>query len=128
MTGNRFLIRAGLCAVVVVASGACGGDGDKKPEAAKSEASGAIAPEPAVKIANFQFEPKSLTVKPGTTVKWTNGDTATHSIKDTSPLATPVSPDLGQGATFTITYGQPGSYSYICGIHQYMSGTVEVAA
>ena len=128
MTGSQFLIRTALCAAVVVASGACGGDSDKKPEAAKAAAAGAVSPEPAVKIVNFQFEPKSLTVKAGTAVKWTNGDTAVHSIKDTSTLATPVSPDLGQGATFTITYGQPGSYSYICGIHQYMAGTVQVVA
>jgi plastocyanin len=67
-----------------------------------------------------------LTVKAGSTVKWTNTDTATHSIKDTSPLSTPVSPDLGKDSTFSITYGQAGTYSYICGIHQYMSGSVQV--
>ncbi len=128
MTGNRFLIRSLVVAgVVVIASGACGGD-DKKPDGAKSAASGAVPADPAVQIVNFQFKPQSLTVKAGTTVKWTNEDTAIHSIKDTSPLATPVSPDLGKGATFSITYGQPGSYSYICGIHQYMSGSVQVAA
>ncbi|HET7722922.1 MAG TPA: cupredoxin domain-containing protein [Acidimicrobiales bacterium] len=114
--------------MIVVATGACGSAGETKPAAAKASASGAVAVEPAVKIVNFLFEPKSLTVKAGTTVKWTNGDTAVHSIKDTSPLQTPVSPDLGQGATFTITYAQPGSYSYICGIHQYMAGTVQVVA
>ena len=59
-------------------------------------------------------------------MKWTNEDTAIHAIKDTSPLATPVSADMGKGATFSITYGQPGTYSYICGIHQYMSGSVQV--
>ena len=81
-----------------------------------------------MQIVNFVFKPPALTVKAGTTVKWTNEDTAVHSIKDTSPLATPVSPDLGKDATFSITYGQPGSYSYICGIHQYMTGSVHVVA
>ena len=130
MTGSRFLIRSvAAAAVVIVASGACGGDdgGDTKADGASS-ASGAVASEPAVDIVNFVFEPKSLTVKAGTTVTWTNEDTAVHSIKDTSPLATPVSPDLAKGATFTITYGQPGSHSYICGIHQYMTGSVQVLA
>ena len=130
MTGSRFLIRSvAVAAVVIVASGACGADdgGDTKADGAAS-ASGAVAPEPTVDIVNFVFEPKSLTVKAGTTVTWTNEDTAVHSIKDTSPLATPVSPDLAKGATFTITYGQPGSYSYICGIHQYMTGSVQVLA
>ena len=35
---------------------------------------------------------------------------------------------MSQGGTFAITYAQPGSYSYICGIHQYMTGTVEVVS
>lgn len=121
MTRHRWISSVIVCALIVVASGACGG-GDQKDD---KESGGAVS-EPAVKIVNFQFEPKALTVKAGTAVKWTNDDTATHSIKDTSQLATPVSPDLGKGATFSITYGQPGSYSYICGIHQYMSGSVQV--
>lgn len=120
MTQSRRLSRLIVCTVIVVASGACGND-DKK-------SNGAVSGEPAVKIANFQFEPKPLTVKAGTKVTWTNTDTATHSIKDTSHLSTPVSPDLGMDSTFSITYGQPGSYSYICGIHQYMSGSVQVVA
>jgi plastocyanin len=132
MTGSRFLIRSvAVAAVALVASGACGGGGDGGGDNTKADgaasASGAVAPEPAIDIVNFVFEPKSLTVKAGTTVTWTNEDTAVHSVKDTSPLATPVSPDLSKGATFTITYGQPGSYTYICGIHQYMTGSVQVA-
>ena len=122
MTRHRWLSSLLVCTVIVVASGACGG-GDKQDD---KKAGGAVSGEPAVKIVNFQFEPKDLTVKAGSTVKWTNTDTATHSIKDTSQLATPVSPDLGKDATFSITYGQPGAYSYICGIHQYMSGSVQV--
>jgi plastocyanin len=123
MTRHRWFSSLLVCTVIVVASGACGG-GDKTDD---KKAGGAVSGEPVVKIVNFQFEPKTLTVKAGSTVKWTNEDTATHSIKDTSQLATPVSPDLvGKGSTFSITYGQPGSYSYICGIHQYMSGSVQV--
>jgi plastocyanin len=80
-----------------------------------------------VKIVSFQFTPQTVTVKPGTKVTWTNDDTAIHAIKDTSPLATPISQDLGKDATFSITYQQPGTYSYICNIHQYMTGTVSVA-
>jgi plastocyanin len=115
VTGSRFLIRSTVCAVVVVASGACGGGDDK-------EADGKAG---AVQIVDFQFQPPTLTVKAGATVTWTNEDTAVHSIKDTSPQATPVSPDLGKAATFSITYGEPGTYSYICGIHQYMTGSVQ---
>jgi plastocyanin len=113
-----------VCAAVgLLLLGGCGKSGGGEDRGAK----GAVAAsEPAVRITNFQFSPASLTVKPHTKVTWTNDDTSIHSIKDTSPLATPVSADLGKGATFSITYDHPGSYSYICGIHQYMTGTVTV--
>jgi plastocyanin len=105
-----------LALAVVLATGACGGDDGEAPGDAP------------VRIVSFQFEPKTPTVKPGAKVTWTNDDAAVHSIKDTSRLATPVSQDLPKGGTFSITYDQPGSYSYICGIHQYMTGSVTVAS
>jgi plastocyanin len=114
---------AALAFTVVLGVGACGGGDSKKDQGATVTVPG----EAPVKIVSFQFTPSTVTVKPGTKVTWTNEDTTVHSIKDTSSLATPVSQDLGQGATFSITYGQPGTYSYICGIHQYMTGSVTVA-
>jgi len=108
---------------VGLAVGACGGGDTKKNQGAQVTAPG----EAAVKIVSFQFMPQTVTVKPGTKVTWTNDDTAIHAIKDTSPLATPISQDLGKDTTFSITYQQPGTYSYICNIHQYMTGTVSVA-
>ena len=108
--------------VAVLALGACGKD-DKGDKAAK----GAETPPGSVQILNFEFKPQKVVVKPGTKVTWTNEDTAIHDIKDTSPLATPVGTEMGKGDTFSITYAQPGSYSYICGIHNYMTGSVEVA-
>lgn len=125
MTRPDTLLRSlGCAAVVALTVGACGTGGGAKDTGAKGSVANA---QPAVRITNFQFTPPMLTVKPGTAVTWTNDDTAVHSIKDTSPLATPVSHDLAKGATFSITYDRPGSYSYICGIHQYMTGSVTVA-
>ncbi len=111
-----------LVVSAVLAVGACGGS-DKKDQGTPGPAAG----DPSVRIVSFLFTPQTLALKPGSKVTWTNEDTAIHSIKDTSPLATPVSQDLGQGDTFSITYEQAGTYSYICGIHQYMTGTVTVA-
>ena len=107
---------------VALGLGACGGGDTKKNQGAQVTAPG----EAPVRIVSFQFTPQTVTVKPGTKVTWTNDDTAVHAIKDTSPLATPVSQDMGKDATFSITYERAGTYSYICGIHQYMTGTVTV--
>jgi plastocyanin len=109
--------------VAVTALAGCGGGGDDS----KAKDGGPHAGPGAVKIANFAFDPQTVVVKPGTTVTWTNADASIHDIKDTSPLATPVSNSLGKGDKFTITYAQPGTYSYVCGIHPYMTGSVEVA-
>ncbi|HKY76159.1 MAG TPA: cupredoxin domain-containing protein [Acidimicrobiia bacterium] len=122
MAHSGGLSRSIFFAVAVLAGGACG-DGGEDGGGKQTGPAG----DGSVEIVNFVFTPANLTVKPGAKVTWTNGDTAVHSIKDTSPLATPVSPDMAKDATFSITYGQPGSYSYICGIHQYMTGSVTVA-
>ena len=127
-------LRAAVVAMAaVIALGGCGGGGGKKANEngeAKPPAAGSLsAPlsgQAPVDIVNFAFEPQKVFVKPGTTVTWTNKDTTIHDIKDTSPLNTAQSKDLNKGDTFSITYNQPGTYSYICGIHQYMTGTVEV--
>ncbi|HVW33337.1 MAG TPA: cupredoxin domain-containing protein [Acidimicrobiia bacterium] len=116
--------------IAVLALGACGKN-DKKddeatPASTPASAQGPLSGNAPVDIVNYEFKPQKVVVKAGTTVTWTNRDTAIHDIKDTSPLATPQSKDLAKGDTFTITYAQPGTYSYICGIHQYMTGSVEV--
>ncbi len=120
---------AALCTVVAaaVALTGCGGGGKddkgaKGPSAGNGPKSGA-AP---VRIVNFEFKPQKVVAKPGTKVTWTNDDSSIHDIKDTSSLATPVSSSMSKGDTFSITYGQPGTYSYECGIHPYMTGSIEV--
>lgn len=123
MARSGTLVRWAIFAVAAVLAGGACGDSDQKDGGSQTTPAG----DASIQIVNFQFAPKDLTVKPGAKVTWTNGDTAVHSIKDTSPLATPVSQELGKDATFSITYERAGSYSYICGIHQYMTGSVTVA-
>ena len=82
----------------------------------------------AVAIADFAFMPSPVRVPPGGTVTWTNNDDSPHSVRDTSPMATPESKSLNKGDTFSITYPKPGTYPYVCGIHNYMQGSVEVKA
>jgi plastocyanin len=112
--------------IAVLGLAACGGGGDKDHKAKPPPGGGPLSGVAPVGIIDFEFKPKTVTVKPGTKVTWTNEDTNIHDVKDTSPLATPVSQELSKGDTFSITYAQPGSYNYVCGIHPYMTGIVEV--
>ena len=116
-----------LILVAVVALAGCGKDDKGGEEAKPPKQDGAVLSGDApVRISNFEFKPRKILVKPGTKVTWTNDDTQIHDVKDTSPLANPPGPPMPKGDTFAITYAQPGSYSYVCEIHPYMTGTVEV--
>ena len=92
--------------------------------AASPAASQAPAASNAITIQNFAFAPASLTVKSGTTVTWTNSDAPSHSVKwDDGTIG---SATLATGATYTRTFATPGTYTYFCGIHSSMKGTIVV--
>jgi plastocyanin len=129
------LAAAALAGLAALALAACGGGG--RPAAAATPAPATATPAPAatapgsavattsVDIANFAFGPTLITVKSGTTVTWTNKDEDAHTVAITG---SPVSKPLQNGDTFTHTFSQPGTYSYVCTIHPNMRGMVVVTA
>jgi len=77
-----------------------------------------------VQITSFEFSPKTLTVKPGTTVVWTNNDPYIHTVTAVDSLnldATPTglfnSGPIAGGHTFAYTFTTPGTFFYECQIH-----------
>nr|WP_244602350.1 cupredoxin family copper-binding protein [Mycolicibacterium sp. NCC-Tsukiji] len=78
----------------------------------------------AVNIDNFAFAPDTLTVPAGTTVTWTNHDEDPHNVVAEGGQFR--SPTMGSGATFSYVFAAPGTYTYVCGIHPFMHGTVVV--
>jgi plastocyanin len=89
------------------------------PSAAPPAATGS-----AVSIASFSFQPAALTVTVGTTVTWTNNDSASHTV--TADDGSFKSGTLGNGATFSQTFTAPGTFAYHCAIHSSMTGTITV--
>jgi amicyanin len=81
---------------------------------------------PQVKISNFKFGPRTLTVKVGTKVTWTNKDAIGHSVNFASGNIN--SNTLGLDAKFSHTFTAAGTYPYICDIHPFMHGTIVVTA
>lgn len=77
---------------------------------------------PEVSIENFSFKPSVLTVQVGTTVVWTNNDSAEHNIKSTDFN----SPMMKTGEKFEFKFDKVGTYDYICGVHPKMTGQIIV--
>lgn len=79
-----------------------------------------------VKIRDYKFQPEKLSVKAGTTVKWTNNEKrASHSIWFKGENI-PESERMFSGDSYERTFDKPGTYPYTCGPHPEMSGIVEV--
>jgi plastocyanin len=77
-----------------------------------------------VAVADFSFTPKTINVKVGQTVTWTNDGQIEHTVKGPgffSPRA------LGHGQKYSHRFSRPGRFDYLCTLHPtQMSGTVVV--
>lgn len=110
-----------LLAGILVLSG-CGGYSNTTVPAAQTPTATQQAPVTAntINIQNFAFNPTTLTVKKGTTVTWTNNDSAPHQINS----ATFNSNRLSKGQSFSFTFNDVGNFDYVCSIHPSMLGKI----
>jgi plastocyanin len=77
-----------------------------------------------IRIDNFTFGPETLTVAPGTTVTWVNGDDIPHTVVAQNKLFR--SRTLDTDDRYSFTFEAPGEYAYFCSLHPHMTGTVVV--
>jgi len=94
-----------------------------KTPAAASDMPATPAKTASVTIQNFSYG-VPLTVQVGTTVTWTNADQMAHTV--TAAGGAFSSGDMAQGATFSYTFAQEGTYDYTCTYHPRMLGQVIV--
>ncbi len=102
----------GLLVIIVLISGCYG----PKPEPATPQGQNNV------NIENFAYNPATITVPKGTTVTWTQLDSAPHTVTGDGFD----SGNLNKGKTFTRTFNETGTFSYHCSNHQSMSGKVIV--
>ena len=77
-----------------------------------------------VAIQNFSFNPPTLRIQKGGMVTWTNRDSIVHNaILNDGSGATPL---LSTGQSATLRFENTGSFSYRCGPHPWMTGTIVV--
>ena len=79
-----------------------------------------------VAISGFAFVPASLTITVGTSVTWTNNDSAPHTV--TGNDGSWGSNELAKGDSFTFKFTKAGTFAYHCGVHASMVGTIIVVA
>jgi len=77
-----------------------------------------------VGIYDDRYEPATINVPVGATVRWTNYGNHKHSVTSDSGLWD--SQGLAPAATTSYTFTQPGKYTYHCSLHSDMRGTVIV--
>lgn len=79
-----------------------------------------------VQIDNFTFNPKSIRVKAGDTVTWTNADDIPHTV--TSKTSAFRSKAMDTNDKFAFKFTTPGTFDYFCSLHPNMTGSIVVEA
>jgi plastocyanin len=80
-----------------------------------------------VAIRDFDFQPRTITVKPGTTVTWVNCEpTGIDAHTTTSNTGAWDSPFMEPGDTYSWTFSAAGTFDYHCVPHPSMQATVIV--
>ncbi len=79
---------------------------------------------PAVAIDNFNFTPATITVSAGTTVTWVNRDDVPHTVTASDKSFS--SQSIDTDGQFSQKFDTPGTYSYFCAIHPFMTAKVIV--
>jgi hypothetical protein len=77
-----------------------------------------------VAINDNNFEPQSMHVAPGTTITWINRGTHDHTV--TSQDGNWDSGEIGPDGAYSARFKKPGTYHYLCDLHEGMQGTIVV--
>ena len=77
-----------------------------------------------VTIDSMDYMPATLTVAPGTTVRWVNEDGPVHTV--TARDASYNSGVMTTGMEYRRTYDTPGTFEYFCAVHPLMVADVVV--
>ncbi|WP_020120774.1 cupredoxin family copper-binding protein [Streptomyces canus] len=145
-TGNRSLLFAGLGAALAAVlslgllSAATGSTAASQQAAGAAQApaaaaaaaaamKAAAAPDYQVDITGYKFgDGKQLVVEVGQTVRWTNHDSAPHTVTTTKAPVAFDSGTLKKGDSWSYTFSKVGTYEYYCAVHPDMVSSVKVVA
>jgi plastocyanin len=108
------MTRTFIIALLTIATAACVAGPERQPQDPIGDN--------AVTLNDSQFTPADLTVEAGTEVTWIWDDgSRSHDV-----VGDGFASDTQTEGTFTHTFTEPGTYEYVCTLHQGMEGTVTV--
>jgi plastocyanin len=113
-----------LGALLLIGLAGCGSSGSSM-STSTSSASSSAASSGKIQISGFEFAPRTVTVKAGTPIVWTNEDSAAHTATASGPNGGFDTGTLQKGDSKTVKV-KPGTYHYVCGIHPFMKATLIV--
>lgn len=116
MGGGVALILLGGCASTPMTSQ----PSDSRAPQSQSSAGGTLD------IKNFTFSPMPLAVKAGQTVTVTNDDTTIHTVRADDTSFDTGNLNGGTSGSF-VAPAKAGTYAFHCNIHDFMTGTIQVA-
>jgi len=94
-------------------------------QSANGYQSGYTAANSTVNLSDSAFEPRSLTIQPGTIVQFVNRGNNVHTVSDADRQWD--SGDIQPGASFSARFQFPGTYRILCRYHPSMTGTITVS-
>ena len=121
---RRMLVAFTLLAVVGTLAAGCGGGGSSSGGSGPTSTAGGQGGGNAVTIDNLAFSPKTLTLKTGQQVTWTNKQDIAHTVTADGGA---FDHQMPPGATFSFTFDKAGSFPYHCTIHPSMTATIQVS-
>lgn len=129
LIGLLLIIGAAVAWIVMGASGLSGSNwgwgGMMGPGGMMGIGAGPTAPaDTSVRMAGSRFEPSTLTVAAGETVRWFNDDGLPHTVSATDGSWD--SGNMAPGQSFERTFDTAGRIPYLCRYHPGMIGTITV--
>lgn len=112
-----------ITAILMLFSFGCTDDDDYQIPPGNGSGNGNGRPDNEVGMTASTFQPASLTVSTGTTVRWINDSSVAHTVTSNDGL---FDVTLQPGEDFSYTFTDAGSYNYVCTIHPGMNGVIVV--
>lgn len=88
----------------------------------------ALAEPAVVEIKDYRYQPQTVRVSAGTSVRWINREKRQYHNVWFEQLGEPEPPYLFSGEVYERRFDTPGQYPYRCGPHPEMTGLVVVEA